>query len=232
MTRLLMLALALVMTGCASQKLTHSYQGDVRLRTLAVNIAPLRDPEEAMSGSLKKITEIQRIIQSIEEVMDTEGQEKLMADLRIFEKTLVAGIRNASGVPVVIPADSDIEITWGDQQEISEIRYLYPFEKDDYLELYATVSYPSMSTSQLGARELNAERITVTPKLDVQIEGYTRKDKLFWREYVGYESNKEYVLSNQYVLGMSTSKIEDGNIFLLPLAEGVEKALKKKLSKR
>ena len=155
-----------------------------------------------------------------------------MTDLHTFEKTLVEGIRKASGVPVVIPEDSEIEITWGDQQEISAIRFLYPFEKDDYMELYATVSYPSMSTSQLGAREFNAERLTVTPKLDVQIEGYTRKDKLFWREYVGYESNKDYVLSNQYVLGMSTSKIQDGNIFLVPLAEGIEDQLKKEMAKK
>ena len=232
MFRILVLSLVLVLTGCASQKLQHSYQGDVRLRTLNVDIQPLRNPEESLSGSLKKITEIQRIIQSIEEVMDTEHQEKLMADLRTFEKTLVEGIRKASGVPVVIPADSEIEITRGDQQEISAIRFLYPFEKDDYMDLHATVSYPSMSSSQFGARELNAERLTVTPKLDVQIEGYTRKDKLFWREYVGYESNKEYVLSNQYVLGMSTSKIQDGNIFLVPLAQGIEGRLKKVLASK
>ena len=155
-----------------------------------------------------------------------------MTQLRTFEKTLVNGIRNASGVPVVIPAESDIEITWGDQQEISAIRFLYPFEKDDYMDVFATVSYPSTSTSQYGARELNAERITVRPKLDVQIEGYTRKGELFWREYVGYESNREYVLSNQYVLGMSTDKMQDGEVFLVPLSQGIEGRLKKVLSKK
>ena len=55
----------------------------------------------------------------------------------------------------------------------------------------------------------------------VQVDGYNRHDELFWRQTVRYTSPTTYEFGQNRVLGVPLERMEEGTIFLVPLAQGV-----------
>ena len=97
------------------------------------------------------------------------------------------------------------------------------------MNLYGYLSYPSSDITRAGIGVLEQLVVRVTPKLALQIVGVNEADERFWNTSVSYKSEKEYVVSERYLLGVSMDGVSDGDIFLLPLGQGVVNALEKSL---
>lgn len=223
--------LPLLLFGCASQPLTHDYKGDVNLQMITLDIQSLRDQESGTKGDLSVLTKIQKVFKAIEEVLDPVEREALMKQMKTFEQALVKSVRDASGVPLVVPGEPYIAFQYDDFQELVGIQFEYPAEEGAYMNLHGNIYYPSMSTTSFGVEVFSSEKIRVKPHLDLQIAGYNEKGKSFWSQTVGYTAKKQFVLSNDYVLGVATEDIENSKVFIIYLAEGIGKKIKKALKK-
>lgn len=232
MIRLWLVLLPLILSGCASQTLVHKYKGDVQLQSLVVNIESLTLDGEVARGKLSKIADIQRIVQAIKEAQDEDKTARLVAQLQHFEEILVAGIRDASGVPLVADEPLKVDMKYGQHNELTSIVYTYPQSKKDFMTLEASIVYPSKSSTSIGFVVGGKETFTVTPQMDLTINGFTRKGENFWYQNVTFKSRKDYTVGNNYVLGVATDRIEDAEIFLIPMAEGTVKRLKADMRKK
>lgn len=228
--KVLMLGLTVaLLSACSSTPLQHSYEGEVYLQSLQVNIDSLANGDDDAKGGSSIISEIQRVVQSIEDAFDEDKTELLVSQLNDFEDILIQGIRDASGVPLVANEPTSVNMTHGKHNEMTGITYEYERVKDDRLDLVANISYPSVSSTSIGLGFGGKEIMKVKPMLELQIMGKTKKGKPFWDQTVRHSSKKEYSFSNRYLFGVSTDRFEEGTIFLVPLAEGVVKQLKKDL---
>lgn len=233
MFRILAIAMALVLTGCASQPLSHNYKGDVHLQSIQIEVEPLRDgSDEAQSGDLAKITKLQKIADSLEKAFDPQEQQRIEAQLKEFEQILVQGIRQATGIPLIASDDADINMVYNDNAELSEVRFTYKKVKGATLNLYGNIYYGSKSETILGGKLLNTMVYEVKPVLNLQIDARNRKDKPFWQTYVSYRSKEEFRLSNAYIMGITPDEIENSDIFLIPLAKGIVKEIHKDVKKK
>lgn len=233
MFRTLAIAMALVLTGCASQPLSHNYKGDVHLQSIQIEVEPLRDgSDEAQSGDLAKITKLQKIADSLEKAFDPQEQQRIEAQLKEFERILVQGIRQATGIPLIASDDADINMVYNDNAELSEVRFTYKKVKGATLNLYGNIYYGSKSETILGGKLLNTMVYEVKPVLNLQIDARNRKDKPFWQTYVSYRSKEEFRLSNAYIMGITPDEIENSDIFLIPLAKGIVKEIHKDVKKK
>ncbi|WP_086479358.1 hypothetical protein [Oceanospirillum sanctuarii] len=233
MLRVFAIAAALVLAGCASQPLTHNYQGDVHLQTIRIDVEPLRDgADEAQSGDLGALTKLQKLADSLDKAMDPEEQKKVEAQLKEFEQILVQGIRQATGIPLVASEDADINMVYNDNAELSEVRFTYKKFKGATMDLYGNIYYGSKSETTLGGKLMNTKVYEVKPVLNLQIDARNRKDKPFWQTYVSYRSKEEFRLSNAYIMGITPDEIENSDIFLIPLAKGVVKEIHKDVKKK
>lgn len=232
MLRVFALLAALMLTGCASQSLTHNYQGEVQLQSIRIEIAPLRAGEdEKQNGDLGKLTKLQKMMDSLDKAMDTEEQKKVEAQLKQFEQILVQGIREASGIPLVAADKADINMVYDDNAELIELRMIYPEPEGAKLNLWGNIYYGSKSELALGGQLMNTLIYEVKPVLNLQIEGRNAHDEAFWQTYVSHRASKTFRLSNDYILGVTPDEIENSDIFLIPLAKGIVKEIRKDLAK-
>jgi hypothetical protein len=227
------LFLPALLFGCASQKLTHNYSGDVHLQRIEITLQPLTGANESDKSLLASLGDIQRVVQAIQEAMDEKENEKLAQQLTRFEQTLIKGIREASGVPLVAEEATGVNMQYGKNNELVSLTYEYPQYKKDYLVLTGSVDYPSMETTSVGmGLGTRSETYKVKPAMTLHIEGHLNKNKLFWNDSIRYSSKKTFTVGTEYVLGVAMDKIEDADIFLIPLAEGFSKELKKQFSRQ
>ncbi|WP_221797945.1 hypothetical protein [Oceanobacter mangrovi] len=228
-----LLLMSVALTGCVSQQLTHSYSGDVHIQQITINMQPLTGANESDKSLLAKLGEIQRVVQGIQDAMDDKENEKLAEQLTSFEQILIKGIREASGIPLVAEEALKVSMQYGNQNELVSLTYQYPEYKRDYLVVTGNVDYPSMETTSAGiGLGTRTETYKVKPAMTLDIKGHLKKDKLFWDESVTFNSSKYYTVGTNYVLGVATDKIEDADIFLIPLAEGAVKKLKKQMTQK
>lgn len=233
MLRILALFATLAITGCASQALTHSYKGDVYLQSIEIQVEALRDGADVkQSGDLGSLTKIQKFADSLNKAMDPKEQKKVDAQLKEFEQILVQGIREAAGIPLVTPGDADVDMIYDDNAELKEVRFTYKKTKGATLTLYGNIYYGSKSEMTLGGKLLRTVVYEVKPVLNLQIDGRNNKGKPFWQTYVSHRSKEEFRLSNDYVLGLTGEDVEDSDIFLIPLAKGIVKEIRKDLKKK
>lgn len=233
MLRIFIAAAALVLAGCASQPLSHNYKGDVHLQSIRIDVEPLRDgADEAQSGDLGTLTKLQKIADSLNKAMDPEEQKKVESQLKTFEHILVQGIRQATGIPLVADEDADINMIYNDNAELTEVHFNYKRFKGATLNLYGNIYYGSKSETTLGGKLINTRVYDVKPVMNLQIDGRNRKDKPFWQTYVSYRSKDEFRLSNAYIMGITPDEIENSDIFLIPLAKGIVKAIEKDAKKK
>lgn len=230
MPRVLLVLLALMLAACANQPLTHNYQGDVQMRSLRVDFQSLNELTESSDKDQRRLNELQRIFQAIDRALDEDKAKQLDAQLRQFERIVVDGVREASGVPLVQSDESKVVLVYGNHNELTAIRYEYPVVNGRaYINLYGYLSYPSSDVTRAGIGVVDQLVVRVTPKLDLQVVGVNEAGERFWNTSVSYRSEKEYVVSERHLLGVSMDGISDGDIFLLPLGQGVVNALEKSL---
>lgn len=214
------LILVSILTGCANKPLVHDYKGDVHVRVLQVELAPIRDPEQNLSGELAKVT---KVVKGVQEVLDilTPRQNKLLMDqLHTFEQTLLKGIAKKSGVPVQVTPSVDVNMSYGDHNELTTIDYEYELKQGAYLNVFATIYYTERDDLAVGFEELNVNYIKLVPEIILQIDGYNEKDELFWRQTSRYESTVPYKFGDRYILGVPTKRMQESQIFLIPMAKG------------
>ncbi len=224
--------LPLLLVGCASQQLTHNYSGDVHLQRIVVDLQPLTGANDEDKSLLAKLGEIQRVVQAIEDAMDDEETARLIEQLTQFEQIMFDGVRNAAGIPLVKEEAISVTMQHGDQNELINITWKYPEYSQDYLTLHASVDYPYMETTSMGfGLGTRSETYKVEPAMTVDIRGHLDEDRLFWDQSVRYSSSKSFTVGTDYVLGIATDRIEDADVFLIPLAEGFAKQLRKDLKK-
>ena len=221
---------AFFLSGCASQ-LQHTYEGDVHLRVLEINMEPLELHNNGVSGDFAKITKIQKVFQSLEGAFNEEQSRILHEQMNEVAQVLVKGIGEASGVPLVASEAVDIALRYDNYGQLIGVTYEYPREDGAYMNLYGNIYYSVSDSNTLGVPAVNVSELRVRPKLQLQIDGYTADKKLFWRTSPTYDSNVRYRFGNKFILGLSTTKMEDGEIFLLPLAKGISSELLKKKEK-
>ncbi|OUS29030.1 hypothetical protein A9Q99_10495 [Gammaproteobacteria bacterium 45_16_T64] len=214
---------SLMLASCASNiPLTHDYKGSIHVRSLYVNFQSMKDaragdPEDVFA----LINQAQRLIQNIDDLLNPNKNERLFKQLLDFQSTLVAGIRRSTGLPVVTPEQVDVNMVYNDADELTDIEFTYPDIHGPALDMQAYINYTESSSLYIGTEEANAQQLTVKPQLVLDVQGQNRKGEYFWRHSYRYDSNNEYTLANDYFLGVSTSRIDDGQIFLIPLAEGL-----------
>ena len=219
---LLVLSISLLITSCSTQ-LTHIYEGDVQLSTIEVTIDPLpevsrMDEESKTEATIRKI---QKIAQEIEEVMNPSARSQLFAQLQRFEDILVDGIRQEASIPLVAPSTAEISLNYNEEGELEGILFEYEVQEGATLDIDATISYSVDSSLYLGVGAGQHAEQDVYPRMGMHIGGYTDDNKTFWSHWLAYESPTTYKISNQYVLGVALNRLEDGDIFLIPLAEGI-----------
>ena len=225
------LILVTTIVGCTSNKpLTHNYQGDVHLRTLYVNFQQLREDTAGNDQDMfAVITKVQKVVQEIQSILDPRQERYLITQLTDFQDILIQGIRDKTGVPLVALDGAEVNLTYSDHGELSEVIFYYPEVTGPAMDLQAVVNYPTASSLYIGMEEINKQSLKVRPELDLTISGETRSGDTFWRQSVTYLSPIEYTLGNDYILGLSATRIEDGQIFLVPLANGAINKLEKSL---
>ncbi|WP_027857180.1 hypothetical protein [Marinobacterium jannaschii] len=212
---------ATVLSGCANQPLVRSYSGEVNVRTLQVELAPIRDPEQNLSEDYSKLTKILKGAQEVMDLFEPKHRDRLITQLHTFETTLVEGIRDRAGIPLKAAQNSEVSMQYGDENELVSIEYDYPLVEGAYVNLFATVYYTERSDLALGAAEYNANFIELVPEIILQIDGYNENGDLFWRHTARYESKQAYKFGDQYVLGVPTKRLDEAQIFLVPMAKGV-----------
>ncbi|WP_417765686.1 hypothetical protein [Spongiibacter tropicus] len=231
MLRALLAFATLLLAACANQPLTHNYQGDVQMRSLTVDFQSLNELTESDDKDQRRINEVQRIFQAVSRALDEEASAAIDAQLRQFERIVVGGVREASGIPLMQAGESELVMVYGKDNELTAIRFEYPVvEGRAYMNLYGYLSYPSSDITRAGIGVLEQLVVRVTPKLALQVVGVNEADERFWNTSVSYKSEKEYVVSERYLLGVSMDGVSDGDIFLLPLGQGVVNALEKSLA--
>ena len=223
-----LLSAVIFLASCANQPLQHTYEGDVHLRFLELNMEPLELHNNGVLGDFAKITRIQKALQSLDGFFDKEQNRILYEQFNEFQQVLVQGIRDASDIPLVASEDVDIAVGFDNYGQLVSISFGYPREDGAYMNLYGNIYYSSSSSSGIGVGPVAASELRVRPKLQLQINGYTADKDLFWRNSSTYESNVRYSFGNKFILGLSTTKMEDGEIFLVPLAKGISNELLKK----
>ena len=211
-----------VLSGCQSnQPLTHSYEGDIHIRSIEVIFDPIREAPEDGKDPLAIINQVQKLAQEVKELFDPKESDALMAQLTGFEQVLVEGLRSSAKLPIVMPGGGEVDMFYGDYGELTKITFTYPYVDAPVIDLYANVYYPVSSSLFIGDDDVNRQTIKLTPEMKLYINGNTKSGKAFWRHSVKYKSDREYTFGNDYILGLSTSKIEEGEIFLIPLAKGI-----------
>ena len=71
--------------------------------------------------------------------------------MRRFERLIVDGVREVSGVPVVQAGESEMVMVYGDHNELSAIRFEYPVDAGRaYMNLRGYLSYPSSDITRAG----------------------------------------------------------------------------------
>lgn len=225
------LAISIVLlAACANQPLTHNYQGDVQIRSLTVDFESLSALTEPEGKDQRRINSWQRVFQAVERALDPAASAQLDAQLRRFERLIVDGVREVSGVPVVQAGESEMVMVYGDHNELSAIRFEYPVDAGRaYMNLRGYLSYPSSDITRAGIGIVEGLVVRVSPKLSLEVEGVNGQGERFWHTSVNYNALHEYIVSERYVLGVSVDGVSDGDIFLLPLGQGVIKALAESL---
>ncbi|QPB83429.1 hypothetical protein CWC22_010710 [Pseudoalteromonas rubra] len=221
LTHFFLLGLMILVAGCASKPLTHDYQGNINIRTLQVELAPIRDPDQNLSGDYSELTTAIKGVQEILDMFDPAQRNELMEQLHTFETTLVDGIRQRAALPLNPVTESEVSMQYGDNNELLSVEYDYPLVDGAYLNLFVTIYYTERSDLAVGAQELNANFIELRPEIILQIDGYNEKGELFWRQTSRYESQEVYKFGDQYILGVPTERLKEAQIFLVPMAKGV-----------
>ncbi|TMP24435.1 hypothetical protein CWB99_22085 [Pseudoalteromonas rubra] len=216
-----LLGFVILVAGCASKPLTHDYQGKINIRTLQVEFAPIRDPEQNLSGDYAQLTKAIKGVQEILDVFDPAQRNELTEQLHTFESTLVDGIRQRAELPLNPVTESDVSMQYGDNNELVSVEYDYPLVDGAYLNLFVTIYYTERSDLTVGAQEFNANFIELRPEIILQIDGYNEKGDLFWRQTSRYESDVMYTFGDQYILGVPTKRLKEAQIFLIPMAKSV-----------
>jgi len=221
--RYIVIASSLVLASCASNiPLTHDYKGSIHVRSLLVNFQSMKDARAGEHNDVfALIAQVQRLAQNIDDILNPNKNERLFKQLTDFQDILVAGIRRSTGLPLVTPEQVDVNMIYNDADELTDIEFTYPETDGPVLDMQAYINYTESSSLYFGAEEVNAQRLTVKPQLVLDVQGENKRGNSFWRHSYRYDSNKEYTLANDYFLGVATSRIEDGQIFLVPLAEGL-----------
>lgn len=215
------------LASCANQALQHDYEGDVHLRWMEVTFAPMDSEDGQLSGNMAEIAKIWRQLQNVSDMLSKEQQAALQKQLLEFQDILVAGIRDASGVPVVASEDVDAFLRFNDQGRVDRVTYDYPRQDGAYMNIYGGVNYKDFVSTGAGVDGAKAVSFRARPRLDIRIDGYTADKNLFWRHSVSYLSDRRYDFGNVYILGVPVNRIVDGEILLIPLAEGITKELQK-----
>ncbi|TMP39082.1 hypothetical protein [Pseudoalteromonas rubra] len=217
----LLLGFVILVAGCASKPLTHDYQGKINIRTLQVEFAPIRDPEQNLSGEYAEFTKVIKGVQEILDVFDPVQRQALTEQLHTFETTLVNGIRQRAALPLNPVTESEVSMQYGDNNELVSVEYDYPLLEGPYLNLFVTIYYTERSDLAVGAQSVSANYIELRPEIILQIDGYNEKGEVFWRQTTRYESEKMYQFGDQYILGVPTQRLKEAQIFLVPMARGV-----------
>lgn len=122
----------------------------------------------------------------------------------------------------------DIAVGYDNYGQLVSITFEYPWEDGAYMNLYGNVYYSPSSSIGYGIEAMNRGEVKVRPTLQLQIDGRTANKELFWRHSARYESNVNYRFGNQFILGLAMKRMEEGEIFLAPLAKGLSNELRKK----
>ena len=222
-----------VLAGCASQPLSHNYQGDVHLQSIRIDVEPLRDgADEQQSGDLGALTKLQKLATAFDKAMDPEEQQKVDAQLNQFASILVLGIRRVADIPLIAAPNPDIDMVYNDNAELTEIRFSYPSQDGATLDLSGNIYYGSKSELALGGKLMGTLVYEVKPVLNLQIDGRNQKDEPFWQTYVSHRSKQEFRLSNDYIMGITPDEIESSEIFLIPLAKGIVTEIERDLKEQ
>ena len=209
-----------ILSGCANQPLTHNYSGDVTVRTLTVDLAPLRETDSDSDNLFRDITRIAKGIQEVLDVFDPEQSQILFDQLNGFETILIDGIAQKTSIPIALPT-SEVNLHYGEDNELTHIDYTYPWQEGAYLNVFVSVYYTQSSQLSISGSGLSSSQLEVKPEMVVQVDGYNRHDELFWRQTVRYTSPTTYEFGQNRVLGVPLERMEEGTIFLVPLAQGV-----------
>ena len=221
-TFLRLLVMMGLLAGCAvKQPLTHNYKGEIRLRSLIIDFQSLREAEaHQKSDFLETIGQVQKTIQDIHDVLDDTQRHAVMAQLTEFERVLVSGIKEKKNLPLVLPEVIEIDTIYNDKQELSQLVFYYPEYNGPTLDIQANIHYPETSSLSIGTQEVYNQTVTVAPQMELYLHGKNRRGETFWGHTVFFDSPTEYTIGNQYILGLAVNRIEEGQIFLLPLLRG------------
>lgn len=223
---LIALSLSLALTGCGNKPLKHSYTGDVELRSLSVNFQSLEEAKaDDKKGMFDTINKIQKHIQGIEDLLDPERSSELYNQLIEFQDILLASIRTSAKLPLLPPKQVVIETVYNDDGELTDLEFIYPEVTGAALDLQAMVYYPSTESLSIGTDGFSQETLIVRPEMQLFISAQTEDDETFWRHSVRYKSKQKFTLGNEYILGVATDRIETGQVFLIPLAQGIAQRL-------
>lgn len=215
---------ALLTTACAS-KVMHgdNFTGDVTVRSLMVEFEDIDVVESGNGGLIDNIKRLQKLAQEVSDFTNIEKSEALSQQLVKFQTVLIDRIRLRSGLPLKISPDSAPKLVYGPSSELTEIQFTYPPTKGAVVDLFARVSYPSQTVLSATALEdsIGTRRLKVKPRIDLRIKGKNKVGEKFWNDSIGYTSDISYTIANDYVLGLSQDRINDADIFLIPLAQGL-----------
>ena len=150
--------------GCANKPLTHNYNGEVTVRTLTVDLAPLNESDSESDSDFRDITRIAKGIQEVLDVFDPEQSRILFDQLDGFEQVLIDGIAQKSSLPLVLPS-SEVNLHYGDDNELSHIEYAYPWYDGAYLNVFVTVYYTQSSQLSIGGGGVSSSRLEVKPEM-------------------------------------------------------------------
>ena len=181
MLRAILAISTVLLAACANQPLTHNYQGDVQIRSLTVDFESLSALTEPEGKDQRRINSWQRVFQAVERALDPAASAQLDAQLRRFERMIVEGVREVSGVPVVQAGESEMVMVYGDHNELSAIRFEYPVDAGRaYMNLRGYLSYPSSDITRAGIRIVEGLVVRVSPKLSLEVEGVNGQGERFW----------------------------------------------------
>lgn len=228
---LALLIATLFLAGCANQTLQHDYEGDVHLRWMEITFAPMDFQDGQLSDKMAEVAKIWRQMQGVGTMLSEEQQRAVQKQLIEFQNILVAGIRDASGIPLIASEDADAFISFNDQGFVDRVSYDYPRQDGAYMNIYGGVNYREFTSSGVGVEGAKAVTFRARPRLDIRVDGYTESKNLFWRHSVSYLSDRRYDFGNVYIMGVPVKRIDESEILLIPLAQGVSKELQNR-SKR
>lgn len=225
--KLMIIAAVLVsLYGCTTKAIrTQNFQGEINVSSLVVEFADINivSDQNEESDIFDTIKRTQKFLQEMSELFDEEEALAVNAQLAEFQQTLIQQLKQRTGLPLVVVPDTAAFERFNTQSELELIEFSYPKAPGPALHLRAKITYPSQSELNVSAFEGAAEgrRLSVVPKITITLRGVNQNGDLFWRDSFSHTSEQSFIFADGYVLGVSADTIDDSDIFLIPLAQGL-----------